>query len=233
MEAKTIKYFTKNNLIEANNAAIREGRNRVLNENFLDELSDERTYPIAHYMYHKKGEIRVMVLFDVNGPSGYLDMSEIRYNTIPTAIMYEDRIEYEDPKVTDTKRPYPNGREWVEKTTGPMPVRKQGKFRKLVLEAYDNQCAVCNLKGTALLRAAHIIPVVEDNDDTVNNGICLCHNHEIAFDRGILKIKPNGDLIIEGDEDIKVDYTKMRFPKNKEDYPSYEKLKQRFDKYKL
>lgn len=185
-------------------------------------------------MYHKKDEVRVMILFDVNGSSGYLDMSELRYNAIPIAIMHENgKIEYEDPKVTDTKRSFLNGREWSEKTTGPTPVRKQGRFRRLVLEAYDNQCAVCNLKGTALLRAAHITPVVEDNDDTVNNGICLCHNHEIAFDRGILKIKPNGDLIIEGNEDIKVDFMKMRFLRDSEDYPSYERLKQKFDKYKI
>lgn len=183
-------------------------------------------------MYHRRGEVRITILFDDDHGEGFLDISTYRYYILPAATMNDKGIfEYKDHKIIDKKRPYPEGREWTEKVVR-SPVRNQKKFRKEVLKAYDNQCAVCNIKEPALLRAAHIIPVIEDNDDTVNNGICLCVNHEVAFDRGILKITPSGDIIIEGDADIKTDFTKMRFPKNKEYYPSFDKLKHRFYKFK-
>lgn len=232
MENKIKKYFTKEILIESNNAAIRENRNRQLNEKFLDGLSEDRVYYVIYNEYHKKDEIRVMILFDYKKmTTGFLDMSSYRYSILPTAIIHDGVVELEDPKITESKRPYPSGREWTEKANGPVPVRKQNKFRKLVLDAYGYQCAVCNIKGAALVRAAHIIPVIECDDDTINNGICLCHNHEIAFDRGILKIAPNGEITVKGNEDIGVKFDKIRFPKNKEDYPSYENLKKRFNKF--
>ncbi len=227
-----VKYLTKDDIIEINRAAIRENRNRQLNEDFIESLPEDKFYTIVYIMYHNKDEIRVEILFDEKWKTGYVDMSQYRYDMIPTAIVYDDgRVEFEEPEIMESKRPYPKGREWSEKVIK-APVRKQNKFRKEVLRAYEDQCAVCNIKGKQLVRAAHIIPVVEDSDDSVNNGICLCHNHEIAFDRDILKIDPNGDIFVCCDEDIKVDFSKIRFPKDKNDYPSYEKLKIRFNKYK-
>jgi len=228
MDKKTMKYFTKNELIKANKAAIRENRRCQLNEELLNDLPENMTFPIAHEFYHTKNEMRVGILFDLKGTFGYLDMSMNRYKLIPTARYDSEGIEYEDPKITEMKKPYPSEREWEEKIVL-KPVRKQGKFRREVLKAYENQCAVCNINNPSLLRAAHIIPVVKDNDDTVNNGICLCVLHEVAFDRGILKISPEGKVIIVGDESIKIDFANIRLPKNKKDYPSYKNLKQRFE----
>lgn len=51
---KTIKYFTKKILIEYNNAAIREKRNRALKEHFLEKLQDDWIYPIVYQIYHEK-----------------------------------------------------------------------------------------------------------------------------------------------------------------------------------
>ncbi len=62
-----------------------------------------------------------------------------------------------------------------------------GKFRKLVLQAYDNRCAVCGL-GLGLVHAAHIVPV-ERGTDEPSNGIAMCPNHHAAFDRDILLIR--------------------------------------------
>jgi putative restriction endonuclease len=62
-----------------------------------------------------------------------------------------------------------------------------GKFRKLVLQAYDGRCAVCGL-GLGLVHAAHIVPL-ERGTDEPSNGIALCPNHHAAFDRDILLIK--------------------------------------------
>lgn len=134
----------------------------------------------------------------------------------------------EEPKETEAKRPYPNEREWQE-TVIRKPVRKQFNFRKEVLNVYSNQCAVCSVNVGKLLRAAHILSVTESSDDSVNNGICLCINHEIAFDNNLLIIKPNGDIITTDDK-IKVEYNKIRYPKNKKDYPSQKNILIRYNK---
>lgn len=229
MRKSIVKFFTKKELIHANNAAIREKRNKALNEDFLNSLSDDGKYAEAYSIYHTKDEIRVNILFDDKGTSGFLDMSLNRYELVRTAIMFEDgTIEYPE---YDKKQPYPNEREWEEKVVR-KPVRKQGRFRKDVLKAYNNQCAVCSINTPALLRAAHIIPVVEDNDDTVNNGICLCVLHEVAFDRGDLLISPNGEIEIKNNQDLKVDYNNIRLPDSFELRPSTEKIKLRYEKYK-
>ncbi len=69
----------------------------------------------------------------------------------------------------------------------------QHRFRAAVLRAYSTRCAVCKLKETSLLQAAHII---EDRDPsgyaTVVNGISLCAIHHLAYDRNLLGIDPEG-----------------------------------------
>lgn len=61
-------------------------------------------------------------------------------------------------------------------------------FRKEVLEAYNNQCAICRCQEEKLLQAAHIVPVAQGGSDLVSNGICLCANHHLMFDSGLIKI---------------------------------------------
>lgn len=69
----------------------------------------------------------------------------------------------------------------------------QHRFRTLVLRAYRTRCAVCALRETALLQAAHIL---EDRDPrgvaAVVNGIALCAIHHIAYDRNLMGIDPRG-----------------------------------------
>jgi putative restriction endonuclease len=69
----------------------------------------------------------------------------------------------------------------------------QHRFRELVLSAYSGKCAVCSLRESALLQAAHII---EDRDPrgaaSVVNGIALCAIHHLAYDRNLLGIDPTG-----------------------------------------
>ena len=72
----------------------------------------------------------------------------------------------------------------------------QREFRDRVIAAYRSECAVCKLKHTELLDAAHIIP---DKDPrglaVVPNGLALCKLHHAAFDQHILGIRP--DKVIE------------------------------------
>lgn len=220
------KYFTKIDLIHANNAAIRENRNRQLKEEYLESLPNERLFPILIALdEHNKGEIRVQILFDDKKTTGFLDLTKNRYNSLPQLVFKEDgSVELESEEELNARRPYPDGREYIE--TVNRKVIRDKNFRKNVISAYNNQCAMCEVNDTSLLVAAHIYPAHLCGDDTINNGICLCSNHDKAYERGIICVNTNGEIIIQN-QNIKVDYQKIRFPVNKEDYPSSERLSQR------
>lgn len=228
-----VRYFTKDTLIEAIKAVIREKRNRIISQEHIDNLIDNKPYIVIKSEYHKKGEMRLWI--DFPDYIDFLDVSILRYEAIQVGTISKNKcIIPEDTKVTESKRPYPNGREWQEKIER-RPVRKQHSFRKEVLQSYSFQCAVCSVSNPTFLDAAHILPAVMGDDDTVNNGICLCKNHHIAFDNNLLGIKPDGDVVVAENSGIKVEYNKIRYPRNKEDYPSQEHLKLRyynFDKLK-
>jgi putative restriction endonuclease len=77
----------------------------------------------------------------------------------------------------------------------------QEAFRARVLRAYHECCAICRLKHTELLEAAHILPDGHPRGEpVVANGLALCKLHHAAFDRNILGIRP--DLVIELREEI-------------------------------
>ncbi len=77
----------------------------------------------------------------------------------------------------------------------------QTTFRERVLRAYRHQCALCRLRHSELLDAAHIIPDRDpEGAPIVSNGIALCRLHHAAFDRFFLGIRP--DHIIEVRRDV-------------------------------
>jgi putative restriction endonuclease len=77
----------------------------------------------------------------------------------------------------------------------------QRSFRERVLEAYQTQCALCRLRHSELLDAAHIIPDADPaGSPKVNNGIALCKFHHAAYDSLILTINP--DYFIQIREDV-------------------------------
>jgi putative restriction endonuclease len=79
-------------------------------------------------------------------------------------------------------------------------LHQQG-FRKRVLRAYQERCAVCRLRHSELLDAAHILPDGHPRGEPiVPNGLSLCGLHHGAFDRSLLGIRP--DLTVEVRPDI-------------------------------
>lgn len=77
----------------------------------------------------------------------------------------------------------------------------QATFRQRVLLAYQERCAICRLRHTELLEAAHILPDGHPRGEPiVPNGVSLCTLHHAAFDRHIFGVRP--DLIIEVRRDI-------------------------------
>jgi len=66
-------------------------------------------------------------------------------------------------------------------------------FRRAVLSAYQEKCAISQLSVPKLLVASHIVPWKESQSQRLNprNGICLSVLHDKAFDKGILTIAPD------------------------------------------
>jgi putative restriction endonuclease len=80
----------------------------------------------------------------------------------------------------------------------------QPVFRAQVLQAYDRRCAICRLRYTALLDAAHILPDGHPRGlPIVPNGLALCKIHHAAFDQNLLGIRPN--LVVEVRRDVRLD----------------------------
>lgn len=206
------RVFTKALLIEANEASIREDRGRSIYPEILQKLhSHAMIHEIWSYI-HKADEMRMEIQIGKN-QTAFLDLSILRYESLPLIQYFEDGTY----NIKFFKRPYPNGREWKE-TIKRVPIRKQFQFRKEVLAAYNNCCAVCDISDTSLLRAAHIMDVTEGGPDSIDNGILLCVNHETAFDSGILKI--NSDYTINAEDGIGVKLNKIKLPTKKKHYPS-------------
>jgi len=68
----------------------------------------------------------------------------------------------------------------------------QARFRGRVVPAYSSQCAICRLKETRLLDAAHIVgDFAAGGEPAVSNGLSLCSIHHRAFDQDLVGITPD------------------------------------------
>ncbi len=74
-------------------------------------------------------------------------------------------------------------------------------FRRLVLRAYSERCAVSGLKlingsGRAEVDAAHIQPVEANGPDIVSNGIALSGTVHWMFDRGLISLSDDLQILV-------------------------------------
>lgn len=74
-------------------------------------------------------------------------------------------------------------------------------FRKIVLRAYNDRCAVSGLRlinggGRAEVDAAHIRPVQSNGPDIVTNGIALSGTAHWMFDRGLISLGDDLEILI-------------------------------------
>lgn len=74
-------------------------------------------------------------------------------------------------------------------------------FRRVVLDAYDCRCAVTGLKfinggGRAEVEAAHIKAVEHMGPDSVTNGIALSGTAHWMFDRGLLSLSDDLEILV-------------------------------------
>ena len=133
-------------------------------------------------------------------------------------------------------------REYV--TRAVMQRMHQKHFRRVVLRAYHDRCAICRLGHFELLDAAHILRDRHPKGEPlVNNGMGLCKIHHCAFDANILGIDPlarvhirqdilnevDGPMLKHGLQDVHG--WKLILPSNVGDRPKLEFLEERFSEF--
>lgn len=79
--------------------------------------------------------------------------------------------------------------------------KRDRAFRANVLSAYDKTCAFTGLRfinggGRAEVQAAHIKPVKVDGPDSVNNGLALSGTIHWMFDRGLLSLSNDYNILV-------------------------------------
>lgn len=121
----------------------------------------------------------------------------------------------------------------------------QPVFRARVLRAYNSSCAMCRLRQSELVDAAHILADTHPRGEpVVPNGLALCKIHHAAYDANILGIRP--DLVIEARADIlaKIDGPMLRhglqgmhggrlqIPRQRSAQPDPERLEERYELFR-
>jgi putative restriction endonuclease len=117
----------------------------------------------------------------------------------------------------------------------------QAEFRRRVVNAYRERCALCHLRHRELLDAAHI---TADTDPTgeplVSNGMALCKLHHAAFDAFFFTVTP--DYLVEvkpsirGEEDgpmlivglQEIHGQRILLPAREDYHPNRERLARRY-----
>lgn len=110
----------------------------------------------------------------------------------------------EDPlpalaKVADERMPFEQERRIIEQLVS-RPFRDRA-FSAAVKSAYSDTCAVTGIKiinggGRSEVQAAHIRPVHDNGPDSVRNGIALSGTVHWMFDRGLIAVDENYNLLV-------------------------------------
>ncbi|HEX8460614.1 MAG TPA: HNH endonuclease [Segetibacter sp.] len=110
---------------------------------------------------------------------------------------------------------------------------RDGVFKKVVPQIYNYTCCISGMRIIAssevqMIDACHIIPFSESHDDTISNGISLCPNLHRAFNRGLISVNGNYQVIVStAFAESSVDYSikqyegkRLSLPKDQAHFPS-------------
>jgi hypothetical protein len=108
----------------------------------------------------------------------------------------------------------------------------QPAFRSALLNAYERTCAVTGCNVIQTLEAAHILPYRGDRTNHVQNGLLLRADVHTLFDLGLLNVDPDSFAIRVNSEISDATYAgldgmRLRLPKQMQNWPSQEALRQR------
>jgi putative restriction endonuclease len=121
----------------------------------------------------------------------------------------------------------------------------QVAFRRRVIRAYQERCALCRLRHQELLDAAHITPDRdEEGDPVVSNGLALCKLHHAAFDGFFFTVRPDyvvevrpsvlgetdGPMLVVGLQQIHGQ--RIHLPRREVDLPDPDRLRVRYEQFR-
>jgi putative restriction endonuclease len=142
-----------------------------------------------------------------------------------------------DPLIATARREYA--------TRAVMQRLHQQQFRRVVLNAYRNQCSICRLRHVELLDAAHIIADSDPRGEPlVTNGLGLCKIHHSAFDAHILgidadvRVHVRDDILKEKDGPMlryglqEVHGSHLLLPRKEVHRPNRDYLAERFERFR-
>lgn len=99
----------------------------------------------------------------------------------------------------------------------------QPEFRKELLKAYDQKCAITGCGVIEILEAAHIRPYRGEHTNRIDNGLLLRADVHTLFDKGMVYIDAKGCVQIDkrliGSEYESLRGCKLRQPKTRANYP--------------
>ena len=101
--------------------------------------------------------------------------------------------------------------------------RGQVEFRRQLLQAYDETCAITGCKDTEALEAAHIIPHSEEQSYSVSNGLLLRADIHTLFDLFLISVNPMTGVVAVSNSlgtcYKQFNNTKVLLPSKPQDYP--------------
>jgi putative restriction endonuclease len=111
----------------------------------------------------------------------------------------DDEAENPDEGMDEPTIPYDAERVRITMLTS--RVVRDRIFRKVVLHAYNERCAVTGLRlinggGRAEVAAAHIRPVEKNGPDVVTNGLALSGTAHWMFDRGLISLSDDLQILV-------------------------------------
>ena len=105
----------------------------------------------------------------------------------------------EQAKISEDSKPFnpssiEDGRSWIVRQIAQR--WGQSKFRKNLLKAYDERCAITGCDVTDALEAAHIFPYKGDKTNHVTNGLLLRADIHTLFDLGLIAVETENFTVV-------------------------------------
>ncbi len=151
--------------------------------------------------------------FEMRGASVHVADQVKQYSDLESAAFMDIRSRLVLPfQIGQLRMPYTTDKEVRDRV-----------FRKIILEEYREQCAVCQSKfllkeseKAVLIEAdsAHIISVSATGPDDPRNGLSLCRRHHWAFDAGLFTVTDA--------QTVRVSQSVMRAERRRFDLEEYE-----------
>lgn len=115
--------------------------------------------------------------------------------------------------------------------------RGQQAFRRKLLRAYRNQCAITGCKTLWVLEAAHITPYRGTRTNNLANGLILRADIHTLFDLGLISVDPatlrvKVSSLLHGTEYVSLDGHPIALPENQSAQPNKAALRYHFSTFR-